>query len=195
MPPTVVIARRPEEIDAPSSWLTPVERQRAERLLRETDRRAYVAAHLLVRLAAAACLETDPALLTLRQHCATHGPGHGKPYLEEFPGLSVSLSHTRGYVSAAAGPGRVGVDVERVPPGPLNEALAAAVAAPGERVRDSRELIRLWVRKEALIKRGELTLDDMRTRPWRASGHLLEWESADDVLGTAITDRPARRIP
>ncbi|MFI6812916.1 4'-phosphopantetheinyl transferase family protein [Nonomuraea sp. NPDC050328] len=190
----VVMAGRPEEIDAPPSWLTPAERERAARLRHEADRAAFVAAHLLVRLAAAACLDADPARLGLTQHCDLHGPGHGRPSLEGHPELGVSFSHTRGYVAAVAGPGKVGVDVERIPDGPLDPALAASVTAPGERVADSRELIRLWARKEALIKRGELSLDRMRTTAWRPGPHVLEWE-CDGVLGTAVTDRPARRIP
>ncbi|WP_240506132.1 4'-phosphopantetheinyl transferase family protein [Thermoactinospora rubra] len=190
----IAAGARPEEVDAPPSWLTPVERERAGRLRQEADRRAFVAAHLLVRLCAAEFLGRHPGTLTLLQRCPVHGPGHGVPYLEEAPGLGVSLSHTRGYVCAAVGEGRVGVDAERVPDGPLDEALAGMVLAPGERVTGNRELIRLWARKEALIKRGELTLDGMRGTPWRPRGHLLEWETPDGVLVAVVTDAPARRL-
>ncbi|MFD0660133.1 hypothetical protein [Thermocatellispora tengchongensis] len=71
---------------------------------------------------------------------------------------------------------------------------------------DNRALIRQWVRKEALVKRGELTLAGLREldlsalpldepyapRPLRWKDcHLLEW-AAGDVLVTVIADRPAR---
>jgi 4'-phosphopantetheinyl transferase len=69
---------------------------------------------------------------------------------------------------------------------------------------DNRRLIRQWVRKEALVKRGELVIDrlreadlselplDERPEPLTWGGrHLLEW-AAGPVLATAITDAPAR---
>ncbi|WP_250572519.1 4'-phosphopantetheinyl transferase family protein [Nonomuraea sediminis] len=194
----VAMGGRPQEVRAPEAWLTEVERERAARFRFEADRLSFVAAHLLVRLCAADLLGTDPAGLTLLQHCDVHGPGHGRPYLAEEPLIGVSLSHTRGYVCAAAGPGRVGVDAERVPEGPLDEALAGRALTAGERARvtGNRELIRLWARKEALIKRGELTLDAMGAREPDWDGlHLVEWEEQPDIVVTAITDVPIGRRP
>ncbi|MFI7418397.1 4'-phosphopantetheinyl transferase family protein [Nonomuraea sp. NPDC049684] len=190
---------RPEEVRAPETWLTEAERERADRFVFPADRACFVAAHLLVRLCAAAVLDMPPDGLTLLQHCEVHGPGHGRPYLREAPGLGVSFSHTRGYVCAAAGPGRVGVDAEHVPPGPLNEGLADHALTPAERalVTGNDDLIRHWTRKEALVKRGELTLDELRTTgvdPLPA-GHLLEWRADPDIRVAVITDTPAQRIP
>ncbi|GAA0924264.1 phosphopantetheinyl transferase-like protein [Nonomuraea longicatena] len=182
----------PESVRAPDAWLTEVERERAARFLREQDRASFVAAHLLVRLAAAAYLGADPGGLTLVQHCPTHGPGHGKPSILEVPGLGVSLSHTRGYVAAAAGPGRVGVDAERIKEGPLDRMLAEHVGA-GPDVTDNTALIRLWALKEAMIKRGELTLDRMRERH-EPGGHVLEWAEPDGVIVVAVTDVRAERM-
>ncbi|MBF8193006.1 4'-phosphopantetheinyl transferase superfamily protein [Nonomuraea sp. K274] len=187
----------PNEVRAPEDWLTEVERDRAGRFKFEADRACFIAAHLLVRLCAAAALGAEPAELTLRQYCDLHGSGHGKPRIEEAPELGVSFSHTRGYVCAVAGPGKVGVDAEHVPPGPLDERLADDVLTPRERalVTGNDELIRHWTRKEALIKRGELTLallksggDDMTGR------HLLEWSVGPDIRVAVVTDAPARRV-
>lgn len=185
---------RPEEVRAPEEWLTAVERERADRFRFAADRSAFVAAHLLVRLSAARLLGTGADRLTLLQYCEVHGPGHGRPYLKEFPEVGVSLSHTRGYVCAAAGPGRVGVDAERVPGGPFDATLAAQVGAPPE-ISGNEELIRLWARKEALIKRGELTLDTMRDQPDWTGRHLLEWREPPDIVVVAVTDFPAERVP
>ncbi|MFI6388489.1 4'-phosphopantetheinyl transferase family protein [Nonomuraea sp. NPDC050540] len=185
---------RPEQVHAPAAWLTDVERARSARFVHEADRRAFVAAHLLVRLSAAACLDADPATLTLLQYCEIHGEGHGRPYLKEFPGLGVSLSHTRGYVAAAAGPGKVGVDAERVPPGAFDTTLAAQIAAPTS-ITDNTELIRLWARKEALIKRGELSLDTVRAPIAWDGHHVLEWREPPDVVVVAVTDVKAERVP
>ncbi|MEU6997887.1 4'-phosphopantetheinyl transferase superfamily protein [Nonomuraea sp. NPDC046570] len=160
----LVMAGSVADVAGDERWLTPVERERAARFRRDSDRRAFVAAHLLVRHCAAAYLDLPPDRVTLLQHCEVHGPGHGRPYLEQAPELGVSLSHSRDHVCAAVGAGRVGVDCEQIPEGPLDEGLAAQVLAPRERawVRDNADLIRLWTRKEALIKRGELTLDRLR---------------------------------
>ncbi|WP_231619047.1 4'-phosphopantetheinyl transferase family protein [Nonomuraea sp. SBT364] len=200
-PATAVAAAmggRPDEVRAPREWLTEVERERAGRFRFPADQVAFTAAHLLVRLCAGRVLGADPGTLTLAQHCDVHGPGHGRPYLVEAPELGVSLSHTRGYVCAAAGPGRVGVDAERVPPGPLDTTLAPIALTPAELagVRGNEDLIRHWVRKEALIKRGELTLAGMGTaEPDWTGRHLLEWRVEPDILVAAVTDSPATRLP
>ncbi|NUO97672.1 MAG: phosphopantetheinyl transferase-like protein [Nonomuraea sp.] len=189
---------RPDEVRAPETWLTEVERERADRFVFPADRASFVAAHLLVRLCAAAVLDVAPEGLTLVQHCDVHGPGHGRPSLREAPELDVSFSHTRGYVCAVAGPGRVGVDAEHVPPGPLNEALADHVLAPAERalVTGNDELIGHWTRREAMIKRGELTLDTLRAAGSDLAGrHLLEWRADPGIRVAVITDFPARRAP
>ncbi|MFI6484656.1 4'-phosphopantetheinyl transferase family protein [Nonomuraea sp. NPDC050663] len=194
MTQAVIMAARSGDVGGSMDWLTVAERERAERFLRDDDRATFIAAHLLVRQCAAHYLGVDPATVTLLQHCPVHGPGHGVPYLEQAPELGVSLSHTRGYVCAAVGPGRVGVDAERVPDGPLVEVLVTQLCAPGEHVSDNRELIRLWTRKEALVKRGELTLDSLSSMPWQPTGHLLEWEEPDGVMAASITDAPPLRI-
>ncbi|WP_336204978.1 4'-phosphopantetheinyl transferase family protein [Nonomuraea sp. LPB2021202275-12-8] len=194
----VAMGGRPEEVRAPEEWLTEVERERAAQFRFDADRRSFLAAHLLVRLCAAAVLGAGARELTLLQYCDTHGPGHGRPYLEQAPDLGVSFSHTRGYVCAAAGHGRVGVDVERVPAGPFDEALAGMALTPGERslVTGNDELIRHWTRKEALIKRGELTLDRMAAADQDWSGrYLLEWRAEPDILVAVVTDAPADRLP
>jgi 4'-phosphopantetheinyl transferase len=189
--------------------LTAIEQERAAAFRRDRDRRDFVAAHLLVRHCAAAWLgeEAGAAALTLVQHCDVHGPGHGRPSIAEAPEVTVSLTHTRGYVCAVAGRGRAGVDAEHAADEPPDDSLAAMVLTPAERAlvgADNRRLIRQWVRKEALVKRGELALDrlremdlsalplDGRADPLTWDGrHLLEWASGS-VLATAITDTPAR---
>ncbi|MGN9839304.1 4'-phosphopantetheinyl transferase family protein [Nonomuraea sp. H19] len=188
----------PGEVRAPEEWLTEVERERAARFQFEADRACFVAAHLLARLCAAAALGAEPQELTLLQYCDVHGPGHGRPYLEQAPEFGISFSHTRGYVCAAAGPGKVGVDAERVPAGALDEMLADRVLTPRERalVTGNEELIRHWTRKEALVKRGELTLDGFGSVDGDLPGrHLLEWSAGPDIRVAVITDAPARRVP
>ncbi|MEV4091046.1 4'-phosphopantetheinyl transferase family protein [Streptosporangium saharense] len=213
----LVLAGPTDEIYSPAALdlLTDVERERAARFLHESHRRDFVAAHLLVRRCAARLTGVPEDRLTLLQHCDRCGPGHGRPYLAEIPKLGVSLSHTGGYVCAAAGPGRIGVDAERVPGGPFEEAIAAQALAPAERplVTDNEALIRLWVRKEALIKRGELAMEGLRSTDLSAlpldggqdgqrhleweGRHLLEWRTTSGVAVSVVTDHPATlgRLP
>lgn len=197
-----------EVLDVVGGTLTDAERGRAERFTRKRDRSDFVAAHLLVRHCAAEILGTRACMLTVVQRCERCGAAHGRPWLAEAPDLSISLAHTSGYVCAVAGYGRVGVDAEHATGGPADEALTALALTPAEATmvgRDNRGLIRQWVRKEALVKRGELTLDRLRevdlsdlplddgmsgAQEWRGR-HFTEW-TAGTVIATAVTDEPAK---
>ncbi|WP_066946885.1 4'-phosphopantetheinyl transferase family protein [Microtetraspora fusca] len=204
--PLIFAGHTDEVLDMVGGTLTDAERARADRFTRERDRLDFVAAHLLVRHCAAEFLGTRACLLTLVQSCEQCGGPHGRPRFAEEPDLSVSMSHTRGYVCAAVGHGRVGVDAEHATEGPADQSLASIALTPAEARlvgQDNRKLIRQWVRKEALVKRGELTLDRLRETDlsglplddgaaleWEGR-HLLEW-TAGSVIAGAITDSPAR---
>ncbi|MFE3068719.1 4'-phosphopantetheinyl transferase family protein [Streptomyces sp. NPDC059247] len=126
------------------------------------ERRAdALAARLLVRLCAARFTGLPVTGAAPAQWCPDCGRhGHGRPYLPGRPGTGVSLSHADGVVAAAVGPGPIGVDVEPAArrPGSLRvlrrllpeTGLRAAAALPDP----GPELLRLWVRREALFKAG-----------------------------------------
>lgn len=160
-----VLARWPDPLAA----LTDDERRRAKGFGFRQDRRDYLAAHLLVRECAAQIGGGRPADLTLAQRCPTCGStGHGKPSLPGVPGVHVSLSRSRGRVAATAAHSPVGIDLERSDRRQLpDDALMATVLAPAETeiVRaafdPSRAFLRYWVRKEALVKAGLLSLDGL----------------------------------
>ncbi len=165
-----------------SAHLSPDERRRADAFSRPSDREDYVAAHILARVAAARITgrpdTPGPAARTyvLVQRCEQCGGAHGRPRLPAHPGLHVSLSHTRGAVAAACAILPVGIDVEH-----WDEALAPDVDLPGLNERERKRLgafasvacthhapspralawLRLWTRKESLIKVGGTTLDEM----------------------------------
>lgn len=156
--------------------------KRADAFSRPTDREDYVAAHILARVAAARIMGSsdipgpEARTYALMQRCERCGGAHGRPCLPAHPGLHISLSHTRGTVAAACAISPVGIDVEH-----WDEALSADPDLPGlnerERVRladfasvahthhapSPRALawLRLWTRKESLVKVGETTLDGM----------------------------------
>lgn len=218
-PATSVLSAPSEHLLAhwpePATLLTATERHRADCFRFERDRRDFTAAHILARVAAGGVLGMDPRDLTLVQKCGECGEAHGKPSFSEVPGLSVSLSHTRGYVSAAVGPGQVGVDTEGTASGvELDHTLISSVLATGElallaETSDKRHaFVSLWVRKEATVKSGRGSLDDLSAldfsglaladpsnscasmRRWQ--GHyLLEWQDPEwDVVGAAVTTSP-----
>ena len=181
--------------------LAPYERERAARLPAGARRQDYLAAHTLVRLCAARLTGTPPAALVLGQSCAgCGGEDHGRPFLRDHPGIDVSLSHTRGAVAGAAGRGPVGVDVEDSSAAVFDLRVAARVLAPAELalVRadpdPARAFLRLWVRKEALVKVGASTLGRLReldlTDPGVPSGwRFLDWTSPDGCLTAAAVSR------
>jgi len=146
----------PDKAPGPSAWalLDGHERDRAERFIQDRDRHRFVAAHAGLRLALAA--ETGQPPRTLK---FTTTP-RGKPRLERHA-LSFNLSHT-GTIAVVATCRRsaVGVDVETT--GRLRDVdgLAGMVMTPGEAglfasiPLDQRRgtFMRLWTRKEALLK-------------------------------------------
>ncbi|NUS50033.1 MAG: 4'-phosphopantetheinyl transferase superfamily protein, partial [Nocardioidaceae bacterium] len=74
---------------------------------------------------------------------------HGRPFLRERADLAVSVARTAGLVAVAVSDAAgVGVDVER--PDAPNADLAGVVRHPEEPA--DTDPLRLWVRKEALLK-------------------------------------------
>ncbi|GHE12506.1 4'-phosphopantetheinyl transferase family protein [Streptomyces alanosinicus] len=166
--------------------LAPYERDRAARLPAGERRADYLAAHVLVRLCAARLLDVDPAALVLGQRCAEcGGEDHGRPFLRDRPDVGVSLSHARGAVAGAAGMGPVGVDVEDAADAVFSPRVAARALAPAELAAvhadpdPARSFLRLWVRKEALVKVGVTTLGELRGTDLAASGAPAGRRSAD----------------
>ncbi|BFV60502.1 hypothetical protein KCMC57_up56060 [Kitasatospora sp. CMC57] len=206
MTPLAMMADSAEVLARPDlgeHLLTPLELARAARFRLESSRTDFVAAHLLVRECAARLLGRPVAGLTLLQRCPDCArDDHGKPYVAELPDVRVSLSHGRGVVAAAAGLHPVGVDVEQPTRGTAIEVMERVLSA-GElrRVREhaepDRAFLRLWVRKEAMVKLGRTTLDtltevdlselELDGSPLRGRYgdlHLLDWE--DERRGAAV---------
>jgi 4'-phosphopantetheinyl transferase len=200
----IVLAGWTAGIDVHEEWLTPAETARADALRKPSDRADYVAAHVLVRRCAARVLGVSPSTLTIEQHCPTCGEsGHGRPSIAGAPEVHVSLSHTRGYVAAAADLFEIAVDVEHLIGADRVADLAAAVLTPDEReqVRTAaareRAFAALWVRKEALIKLGRADLDTLTTldAATALAGYAVrEWVDAG-VSGVAVASRtPALEV-
>lgn len=156
--------------DAGADWarlergLSGAERERAARFRFEADRRAFIAAHALVRVMLSACDGTVPPG-TWRFTATAHGrPEIAADMTADRAGrapLRFNLSHTRRLVAAAVCRGHdVGIDTEDAARGTLTMDLAAhffapaevaqAQALPGGIRRDA--LYGFWTCKEAYIK-------------------------------------------
>jgi 4'-phosphopantetheinyl transferase len=171
-PPPLVVAGPTNAVLARcvDAWelLSEVEQERARAFHFESDRADFVAAHALVRVCAAQLLGVPASSVTIVQRCAICGQPHGRPSVDGAPEVSVSLSHTAGYVAAAVGTVEVGVDVERVGRGGSSRVLLQQVLSAAEilavEAATSPEIafLRCWVRKEALTKIGVASLHGLR---------------------------------
>jgi 4'-phosphopantetheinyl transferase len=141
-----------------ATLLDEFEAARAQRFAFESDRRAYVAAHALLR----ARLSERSINISPREWRFDATP-HGKPFLcAPRAGLSVSLSHTRGMAAVAIASGReIGVDVEsaltprnaqKVAERYFAPEEAALLRAQSDPVAQSEIFFAIWTLKEAVLK-------------------------------------------
>ncbi|MFI5940992.1 4'-phosphopantetheinyl transferase family protein [Streptomyces uncialis] len=160
-----------------------------------------LAARLLLRLCVARYTARPLREAAPAQYCADCGrSGHGRPYLPAHPGVGVSLSHTDGLVAAAVGPGAVGVDVEPAArrPGPLS---VLSRLLPEAEIREATArpdpgaaLLRLWVRREALLKAGQ---EDVRLLEWtdRRRAAVVTVASAAPATTFTVGPRNSLSVP
>ncbi len=149
---------------ADDGLLTDAEHARRDRLVDPRDRAAYAAAHVLVRECAGQLLGIAAEEVPFAQRCSGCGAtDHGRPFVAGRTDVGISLSHTRDHVAAMASFGACGIDLEDTFNGPVpHRALAPAErASAAVAVDPMAEFLRLWTRKEALVKAGAGTLDDL----------------------------------
>ena len=178
--------------DLHEGLLAPWERQRLARIRLPSRRDDVVAARLLLRLCVARFTGRPPHESAPAQLCTECGKhGHGRPYLPDRPGVGVSLSHADGLVAAAVGPGAVGVDVEPSTrrPGPLS-VLRRLVPEADLRDASARPdpgtaLLRLWVRREAVLKAGQDGLQLMEWTDHRRAAVVTVASSAPATIFSA----------
>lgn len=130
------------------------ERARADRFLRQADRRRFTVAHGVLRHILAAAVGRDPAALTFG------AAAQGKPFLlDEAVDFNISHSGTCVLVAVTVG-APVGVDVEAVRGLGDADALVARFYAPEEQrafaacaaAERPGAFFTLWTRKEAYVK-------------------------------------------
>jgi 4'-phosphopantetheinyl transferase len=126
--------------------LTPAERDRVAKLVREVDRRRLIVGNALLRLAVQSVIGEPPVI---DRTCPDCGRPHGKPQVVGHD-VHVSVSHSGERIAVAltlAAP--VGIDVEEITDISTDE-LRRMVVAPGERVATG--FFDMWARKEAVLK-------------------------------------------
>jgi 4'-phosphopantetheinyl transferase len=140
--------------------LSEVELTRAAGFFRDQDRRRFVTGCWLLRNVVAAQLATTPEAVEIDRRCTKCGKPHGKTRIDgEAATLDVSISHSGDRVAVAlSSAGPVGVDVEEVKPDPggvpqlaLAPTELASLQQLSEREQEA-AFIRMWVRKEAVLK-------------------------------------------
>lgn len=169
------------------------ERDRAGRLLREEDRRRYLASHVGLRVLLGGYLGLDPAEVVLvRETCPCCGGPHGRPAVAGGA-LHFSLSHSGDLAYLAFARVPVGVDVEATPGasavadviGSLHPAETAELTAlPAEDRRVA--MGRVWSRKEAYLKGTGTGLALGLAEPYVSSA-----PTPATVPGWTLTDLPA----
>jgi 4'-phosphopantetheinyl transferase len=132
------------------------ERNRAERYHYSIDASRFRLCRAMLRLGLAWYLETTPQKIAL----ATNR--HGKPYIAERSTLNFNVSHSNGLgVIAFTTAGDVGIDVEairsdvdpvEIASAQFTKTEAAMIAALPTSQEQARVFLRLWTRKEALLK-------------------------------------------
>lgn len=129
------------------------ERAAADRLVQPADAARSLLGHALRRLAVASQLGVAPEAIAFeRLPCTRCGEAHGRPVVVGGRGVEVSLTRTAGLVAVATGPAgiAVGIDAEH-----RRRAVDAGVVLhPDERatVSTAADVLRTWVRKEAVLK-------------------------------------------
>lgn len=158
VPPTIAlwtVALDGEPHDAELDALSTDERRRAAAIVVPAVRRRFVRARAALRRILAGETGRAPHALAI-----DYG-AHGKPRLPDHPGLHFNLSHSSGLaVIATSTFGEVGIDLEALRPRPdllpVARRFFAAHEADAVEACDgearSRAFLRLWTRKEAVLK-------------------------------------------
>lgn len=188
---TVPLDRPPATVARLSRILSEGEAERGDRCRFENDRRRFIVAHGALRLILAGCLDVPPEKLRLR-------PGrHGKPRLAGSSELRFNLSHSGELALVAVTRHQeVGVDVDRLRPDlpvepfaerffPASDArFVAAATGPTERAE---RFLRLWTRKEAVVKAAGARLA-------QGLGLTVLTDAASDADADVVSD-PSGQIP
>ncbi|PIE62623.1 MAG: phosphopantetheinyl transferase [Desulfobacter postgatei] len=134
--------------------LCPAEIQKADRYIKQSDRRLSLVSKALVRYLIAQATRREPQSLSFSSNA------YGKPFLTELPDIHFNLSHSHGAaVCALCRDGAVGVDVEdtgrRTKVSIAKRFFSSCEAALVSKASDAEKkelFFDIWTLKEAYIK-------------------------------------------
>ena len=119
----------------------------------------------------------------------------GKPLLAEYPGIHISLSHSRNVVACMISDRPCGVDVEECQEPDLDMMKRVLSEAEIKKVKESASpdiiFSRLWTRKEALYKLMGSRLDDSPIH-WLDDCENVEFNSAVSSRGYVVSSAVLR---
>jgi 4'-phosphopantetheinyl transferase len=182
-----VCATLPED---QSSWLTPSEQTRLQRLQIASRRNQYLSGHWLAR-----CLLAEQHGGAPRDWPLQERPSLPPAVIGHEDSAYLSLSHSQDWIACAVSNVPIGIDIEQRHPARaalhrFEHLLLAEGDAPGTLSSD--ELLLRWVAKEAWIKRhhGSALPEHLATLKLRASkttaGDVLLMTSPSLHLGVSV---------
>ena len=153
---TINLDRQPNPGAHLDEILTVEERNRAERYLSSKDASRFKLCRAMLRLGLAWYLDTAPRKIALQTNC------HGKPSIAKNSALHFNVSHSCGLGAIAfTTAGEVGIDVEaiqrdvgalEIAEAHFTQTEAAMIAAANTPQEQALIFLRLWTRKEAVLK-------------------------------------------
>ncbi|GAY11249.1 4'-phosphopantetheinyl transferase superfamily protein [Pseudonocardia sp. N23] len=180
------------------------ERTRLRAFRRPDDAGRYLAAHALTRIVLGERTATHPAGVRFDRTCRC-GAQHGKPRLDEPGAPEFSFTHSGDLVGLAVADVAVGLDAEHHRTLSDVASMAEHVSSPVEKQRpapsSTEEFLRIWTRKEALLKvTGEglsRAMDSITLSPPGVPAAVLDWAGADAPVGPfwLVDLTPRRRHP
>jgi 4'-phosphopantetheinyl transferase len=164
---TSIAGLQPAELDALVERLPPPEQARARDLRLDEQRARFVVGRALLRAVAVGPTVLDAVELAPADLVIDIGPA-GEPLgVGALAGLYLTVAHSGDCVLAAVASRKVGVDVQQLRDGHLNDALAARVCSAAElayldampELDRLRVFMTVWTRKEAYGKALGVGLD------------------------------------
>ncbi len=141
------------------SYITLLPQDRIEKVFkykREIDRKISIAAYLLLSISLAREFGITGPIRTAFNL-------HGKPFLKDYPDIYYNLSHCRLGVACALSKAPVGVDIEAIDESRMFFSRDIMTPRELERLcatKDAEQFFRLWVLKEATLKKTGTGLVD-----------------------------------
>lgn len=180
------------DISSVEPMLSPDERQRADRFMRQIDRDRFVAARATLRAILARYVDIAPEHLrfSYRCVCGTNRclPIHRKPSLAADSGgvIRFNLSHSADLAAIAVCCDReVGIDIERIDVGAAADLLPFGPAGLG-----AAEFFQYWTRREAVSKALGLGLVSENQEPATSGCWVRDFEPKAGFSGAVAAQRP-----